>query len=63
MTSRKAEYLRRIRHVEQICEQAGDFPTIPQIDEMLLEMRYLPRSQSARELIGLLLEIRWQLAA
>lgn len=57
--SKKAEYLRRVARVEQIVLDAGDaFPTIPQVDEMLAELRHIPESLRHQELVDELLGIR-----
>lgn len=54
----KDEKLARIRRVRVICENAEDFPTIAQLDAMLDELRYLPRTPRIAGLADLLLDLR-----
>jgi hypothetical protein len=57
----KDAQLARIGRVARICEEAGDFPTIMQLDAMLDELRYLPRTARCAALADMLLELRWTL--
>jgi hypothetical protein len=57
----KAGWRARIGRVEQICTEADDFPTIPDLDAMLDELRYLPQTPACTALADMLLDMRLDL--
>jgi len=57
----KREDLARIKAAGRICEEAAEFPTVGHLDAMLDELRHMPRTGRAAELIDMLLDERWQL--
>ncbi len=58
MSAAKDAKLARIGRVRVICEDAEDFPTIGQLDAMLDELRWLPRTPRLTVLSDLLLDLR-----
>jgi hypothetical protein len=59
----KREDLARITAAARICEEAAEFPTVGHLDAMLDELRHMPRTGRAADLIDMLLDERWQLTA
>lgn len=57
----KEERLARVEAAGRICEEAAEFPTVEHLDAMLDELRHVPRTPRAADLIDMLLETRWEL--